>query len=64
MTTQADAITRECAGIEEAGGAVHLRSPRDVPVDDLMSPTVIPRALQEGADAARADLPALHALWD
>ena len=63
MTTRADAILEECEQIRAAGGSVHLRSPADVEVDELMAPDVIPRAMRQGADLARADLPALRDLW-
>lgn len=63
MTTRADAIVTECDGIRAAGGRVHLRAPADVEVEELMAPDVIPRAMRQGAEQARADLPEIRALW-
>ncbi len=64
MTTRSDTITKERAAVEAAGGRVLVRSPAGVDLGALMSPDVIPQALRQGAEQARADLDDLGALWD
>ena len=63
MTSPAGAFLAEHAALEASGTEVFARSPESVELEDLMSPTSVPKALAMGARQAGADVDALRTFW-
>ena len=63
MTTHPDAGAQELEDLKASGASVLLRTPAEVDLLELMSPSAVPRALVMGARQATADLGLLSDFW-
>ena len=63
MTANPDDGRREVEDLEGSGTSVMLRTPKEVDLMDLMSPSAVPRAVAMGTRQATDDLKLLTTFW-
>ncbi len=63
MTTHPDAGEEELADLKASGSSALLRTPAEVDLLELMSPSAVPRALAMGARQATDDVGLLSEFW-
>jgi len=63
MTANPDDGRREVEDLEGSGTSVMLRTPKEVDLMDLMSPSAVPRAVAMGTRQATDDLKLLSTFW-
>jgi NTE family protein len=63
MTSHPDAARQELEDLKRSGASVVLRTPTEVDLMELMSPSSVPRALAMGARQASDDIGLLSTFW-
>ena len=63
MTSSPEAARQELEDLKRSGASVVLRTPAEVDLEELMSPSSVPRALAMGARQASEDIGLLSRFW-